>query len=345
MSLKLGGLVILILLRSVLQSKHDLIFQKTCMNILVQMSAQISLLDLYPSERIVGALEFLLKRHSRLMTTSECLEASNVEDLVKNLLVIITNILSTQTKNNPNLIYSLLYKKDVLTSYINQNEDFICCFKTVNNLLGFVSAKIETLVLDPYSMADTTKMMNIIQGAITKYNVDATVLVDQTVCNSLELVEETVNQEKENIEKVNKNTEKATTESSDMNEKEQSKIEAPSINEISLSINEEQSSEQNKGSLQNEEVCVNLQESNLGTTCTSKGETSTENVNEKSNLSQNLQEQTADDSAQINDATTEKGESLENLVTLPNEIDEVAEAMVTNNMNVNDTDTEEINTL
>merc|ERR1711915_115377 len=93
------------------------------------------------------------------------------------------------------------------------------------------------------------------------------------------------------------------------------------------------------------EVYVNLQESNLGTTYTSKGETGTENVNEKLNLSQNLEEQTADDSAQINDATTENGESLENLVTLPNEIDEVAEAMVTDNMNVNDTDTEEINTL
>merc|ERR1711915_774557 len=93
------------------------------------------------------------------------------------------------------------------------------------------------------------------------------------------------------------------------------------------------------------EVYVNLQECNLGTTYTSKGETGTENVNEKLNLSQNLEEQTADDSAQINDATTENGESLENLVTLPNEIDEVAEAMVTDNMNVNDTETEEIDSL
>merc|ERR1711915_314415 len=309
MSLKLGGLVILILLRSVLQSKHDLIFQKTCMNILVQMSAQISLLDLYPSERIVGALEFLLKKHSRLMTTSECLEASNVEDLVKNLLVIITNILSTQTKNNPNLIYSILYKKDVLATYINQSEDFSCCFKMVNNLLNFVSLKIETLVLDPYSMADTTKMMNIIQGAIAEYNVDATVLEDQTFCNSLELVEETVNEEKENVEQVDENKEKATTKSSDMNEKEQLKSKTQSANIISSSINEEQSSEQNEGNQQNAEVCVNIQECNLGTTYTSKGETRTENVNEKLNLSQNLEEQTADDSAQINDATTENGES------------------------------------
>merc|ERR1711915_947217 len=90
---------------------------------------------------------------------------------------------------------------------------------------------------------------------------------------------------------------------------------------------------------------MGLQESNPGTTYTSKEETTTENVNEKLNLSQNLEEQTAYDSAQINDASTENGESLENLVTLPNEIDEVAEAMVTNNMNVNDTETEEINTL
>merc|ERR1712198_518916 len=147
----------------------------------------------------------------------------------------------------------------------------------VNNLLDFVSTKIETLVLDPYSMADTTKMMNIIQEAVAEYNFDATVLKDQTVCNSLELVEETVNEEKENKEQVDEKTEELTTESSDMNEKKQSKCEASSINEISSSINEEQFSEQNDGSQQNEEVCVNLQESNLEATDTSKEETSEEN--------------------------------------------------------------------
>ena len=35
---KLGGMLILILLRSILQNKNDTIFQKTCMNILVDMS-------------------------------------------------------------------------------------------------------------------------------------------------------------------------------------------------------------------------------------------------------------------------------------------------------------------
>merc|ERR1739838_659372 len=168
-NIKLGGMIVIILLRSVLQNKNDTIFQKTCMNILVQMSVHLSLLDLYPSERLVGCLEFLLKKHSRLVLASEYLDASNVEDLVKNLLVIINNVLVNQTQNNPNLVYSLLYKRKLISSYTNQNEEFIHHFLNVENLLDFTSAKIEEHSDDPNGIMDTSVLLGVIQGALSEY--------------------------------------------------------------------------------------------------------------------------------------------------------------------------------
>merc|ERR1712013_508149 len=164
---KLGGMLILILLRSILQNKNDTIFQKTCMNILVDMSVQISLLDLYPSERLVACLEILLKKHSRLVLSSETLDANNIEDLVKNLIVIISNALINQ--NNPNLVYSLLYKREILTSYTKQTDEFVEHFQNVNNLLDHVSQKIEELNDDSNSIIDTSYLLSIIQAAILEY--------------------------------------------------------------------------------------------------------------------------------------------------------------------------------
>merc|ERR1712013_656590 len=164
---KLGGMLILILLRSILQNKNDTIFQKTCMNILVDMSVQISLLDPYPSERLVACLEILLKKHSRLVLSSETLDANNIEDLVKNLIVIISNALINQ--NNPNLVYSLLYKREILTSYTKQTDEFVEHFQNVNNLLDHVSQKIEELNDDSNSIIDTSYLLSIIQAAILEY--------------------------------------------------------------------------------------------------------------------------------------------------------------------------------
>eukprot|EP00091_Calanus_sinicus_P000214 TRINITY_DN10156_c0_g1_i1.p1 TRINITY_DN10156_c0_g1~~TRINITY_DN10156_c0_g1_i1.p1 ORF type:complete len:372 (-),score=82.83 TRINITY_DN10156_c0_g1_i1:959-2074(-) len=171
-NIKLGGMIVIVLLRSVLQNKYDTIFQKTCMNILVQMSVHFSLLDLYPSERLVGCLEFLLKKHSRLVLSSEYLDASNVEDLVKKLLVIINNALVNQPTNNPNLVYSLLYKRELLSSYTNQNEDFIQHFQNINNLLEHVSNKIDENSDDPNGIMDTSILLAVIQAAITEYPKD-----------------------------------------------------------------------------------------------------------------------------------------------------------------------------
>jgi len=171
-NIKLGGMIVIILLRSVLQNKNDTIFQKTCMNILVQMSVHFSLLDLYPSERLVGCLEVLLKKHSRLVSSSEDLDANNVEDLVKKLLVIITNALVNQTQNNPNLVYSLLYKREFLSSYTKKNEEFTQYFENVNNLLEHVSKKIDEQSEDSNDITDTSLLLGIIQSAISEYPKD-----------------------------------------------------------------------------------------------------------------------------------------------------------------------------
>merc|ERR1740137_379984 len=128
-----------------------------------------SLLDFYPSERLVGCLEFLLKKHSRLILSSEFLDASNVEDLVKKLLVIINNALVNQTQNNPNLVYSLLYKKTLITSFTNQNEEFVQHFLNVENLLQFTSSKIEANSEDPNGIMDTSILLGVIQNAISEY--------------------------------------------------------------------------------------------------------------------------------------------------------------------------------
>ena len=96
------------------------------------MSAQFKGLHPYVAQRIVSLFETLARRHARLVDGLQGVEADTdtgedgfdevseavqdaavLEEVLRMVLEIINSCLVHQTQHNPNLIYTILYKKDL----------------------------------------------------------------------------------------------------------------------------------------------------------------------------------------------------------------------------------------
>jgi dymeclin len=112
---------------------------------LANMSSQFSDLHPYVSQRLVSLFETLAKKHSRLATDVAALKRSKtkppsdsesemeqdlcvLEDVLRMVLEILNSCLTHQLASNPNLIYTLLYKKEAFEVFKSHPafQDVVC---------------------------------------------------------------------------------------------------------------------------------------------------------------------------------------------------------------------------
>ncbi len=104
------------------------------------MSNQFKNLHPYVSQRVVSMFEALARKHSRLSSTLQqagasgdpegyeedsplcevVADATALEEVLRMILEIVNSCLASQIKSNSNLIYTLLYKKEVFEPFVHQ---------------------------------------------------------------------------------------------------------------------------------------------------------------------------------------------------------------------------------
>ena len=131
--LSLGGLLILVVIRTIqynMLKMRDKYLHTNCLAALANMSSQFKSLHPYVAQRIVSLFETLARKHARLVDGLETVadevqeegfdevseavqDAAVLEEVLRMVLEIINSCLVHQTQHNPNLIYTILYKKEL----------------------------------------------------------------------------------------------------------------------------------------------------------------------------------------------------------------------------------------
>jgi len=136
----LGDLLISIVLRAVqynMARMRDKYLHTNCLAALANMSNQFQNLHTFVSQRIISLFQLLSRKHLKIIETIEQSSsksattiASNdeefndttqdltiIEDVIRTVLEILNSCLLNQLKENINLIYALLYNREIFESY------------------------------------------------------------------------------------------------------------------------------------------------------------------------------------------------------------------------------------
>ena len=143
--INLGGLLIAIVLRTIqfnMTRMRDKYLHTNCLATLANMSSQFQHLHTYVTQRIVSLFQLLARKHAKIVdllheqakqehsasatpsadaalpSTNELLQdLTIVEDVMRMVLEIINSCLIHTLSQNVNLIYALLYNRDLFDNY------------------------------------------------------------------------------------------------------------------------------------------------------------------------------------------------------------------------------------
>lgn len=160
--ISLGGLLILVVIRTIqynMLKMRDKYLHTNCLAALANMSSQFKNLHPYVSQRIVSMFETLAKKHSRLVNTlqhsgeieeednslSEVIsDVSVLEEVLRMILEIINSCLVNQIKNNSNLIYTLLYKKELFQPFVTHPTFQDLC-QNLQTVISYFHSRLEQI--------------------------------------------------------------------------------------------------------------------------------------------------------------------------------------------------------
>jgi hypothetical protein len=145
--ISLGGLLVAVVLRTIqfnMTRMRDKYLHTNCLAALANMSSQFQNLHTYVSQRIVSLFNLLARKHSKTLeliqqqskleqSSSTVISMTNnstenilneyvqdltiIEDVMRMVLEIINSCLTHTLRHNINLIYTLLYNRDIFDNY------------------------------------------------------------------------------------------------------------------------------------------------------------------------------------------------------------------------------------
>jgi len=160
--LTLGGLLISIILRTIqfnVVRMHDKYLHTNCLAALANMSSQFQHLNPSVTQRIISLFNLLSRKHSKLLdffqqqsirgeeisrTTTSNDDLTTVEDVMRTVLEIINSCLIHTLQNNVNLIYALLYNRDLFDNY-RTHPNFQDVLQNIDLVIDYFSEKVDQL--------------------------------------------------------------------------------------------------------------------------------------------------------------------------------------------------------
>lgn len=163
----LGGLLIVVVIRTIqynLTRMRDKYLHTNCLAALANMSAQFTNLHPYVSQRLINLFALLGKKHTKIidMIRDAALEGTGdpskdsdqesehdnmqdlavLEEVIRMVLEIVNSCLTNSIHHNPNLVYTLLYQKDIFTQF-RTHPTFQDLIQNLDTVLCYYSAKLE----------------------------------------------------------------------------------------------------------------------------------------------------------------------------------------------------------
>ncbi|KAK0085688.1 hypothetical protein PV325_004634 [Microctonus aethiopoides] len=194
--ISLGGLLILVVIRTIqynMLKMRDKYLHTNCLAALANMSSQFHALHPYVSQRLLSLFETLAKKHTRLETKIRAQPSTNIQDstaininngevtnsdliqdltileeVLRMVLEIINSCLTHRLAHNPNLIYTLLYKKDVFQLF-RTHSAFQDVIQNIYSVINFFSFKLEQ---NDQSQIGVSQVLAAIQQGTTQWPKD-----------------------------------------------------------------------------------------------------------------------------------------------------------------------------
>jgi len=160
--LSLGGLVILVVIRTIqynMLKMRDKYLHTNCLAALANMSSHCTNLHPYVAQRIVSLFETLARKHNRLVEGLKGVDTEDneegfdevsdavqdtvvLEEVLRMVLEIINSCFVHQIQNNPNLIYAVLYKREMFEMYA-KNPAFQDLLRNILSVVVYMSSRVE----------------------------------------------------------------------------------------------------------------------------------------------------------------------------------------------------------
>ncbi|XP_036177989.1 dymeclin isoform X8 [Myotis myotis] len=182
--ISLGSLLILVVIRTIqynMTRTRDKYLHTNCLAALANMSAQFRSLHQYAAQRIISYINqekfnsslfsLLSKKHNKVLEqATQSLRGSLssndvplpdyaqdlnvIEEVIRMMLEIINSCLATSLHHNPNLVYALLYKRDLFEQFrthpsfqdIMQNIDLVITFFSSRLLQAGAELSVERVL-------------------------------------------------------------------------------------------------------------------------------------------------------------------------------------------------------
>ncbi|XP_014211106.1 dymeclin isoform X2 [Copidosoma floridanum] len=191
--ISLGGLLILVVIRTIqynMLKMRDRYLHTNCLAALANMSSQFRALHPYVSQRLISLFETLAKKHAKLEATirtqsstststtvnvavngsvaNSDLDLTVLEEVLRMVLEIINSTLTHQLAYNPNLIYTLLYKKDIFQQF-RTHTAFQDIVQNIDSVITFFSEMLEQ---KEHSQLGVSQVLATIQQGTSQWQKD-----------------------------------------------------------------------------------------------------------------------------------------------------------------------------
>ncbi|XP_075697034.1 dymeclin isoform X3 [Rhinoderma darwinii] len=160
--ISLGSLLILVVIRTIqynMTRTRDKYLHTNCLAALANMSAQFRCLHQYAAQRIISLFSLLSKKHNKVLEqATQSLRGSLgsddspfpdyaqdlnvIEEVIRMMLEIINSCLSNSLHHNPNLVYALLYKRELFEQF-RSHPSFQDIMQNIDMVIGYFSSRLE----------------------------------------------------------------------------------------------------------------------------------------------------------------------------------------------------------
>lgn len=159
--ISLGSLLILVVIRTIqfnMTRTRDKYLHTNCLAALANMSAQFRCLHQYAAQRILSLFALLSKKHNKVLEQATqslrgrqgdntalpdyAQDLNVIEEVIRMMLEIINSCLCNSLHHNPNLVYVLLYKRELFEQF-RTHPSFQDIMQNLDTVIGFFSQRLE----------------------------------------------------------------------------------------------------------------------------------------------------------------------------------------------------------
>lgn len=159
--ISLGSLLILVVIRTIqfnMTRTRDKYLHTNCLAALANMSAQFRCLHQYAAQRILSLFALLSKKHNKVLEQATqslrgrqgdntalpdyAQDLNVIEEVIRMMLEIINSCLCNSLHHNPNLVYALLYKRELFEQF-RTHPSFQDIMQNLDTVIGFFSQRLE----------------------------------------------------------------------------------------------------------------------------------------------------------------------------------------------------------